>query len=85
VQEVGALITGATLARRKLATFAIDSEIRFASAADRAAFAAELAGAVAGLVGKYHDGEAQGGRPHRLVVALHPSITPLGADATTKE
>jgi DNA-binding transcriptional ArsR family regulator len=75
VHEVGTLITGASAARRPLATFAIDSEVRFASAASRAAFAAELAGAVTALVGKYHDETAQGGRPHRLVVALHPSIT----------
>jgi DNA-binding transcriptional ArsR family regulator len=93
VQEVGTLLSGATAARRPLATFAIDSEIRFASAAARAAFAAELAGAVTTLVGKYHDGTAQGGRPHRFVVALHPSIThrpdrtdtvpTRGANATT--
>jgi DNA-binding transcriptional ArsR family regulator len=75
VREVGELITGAAAARQRLATFAIDSEIRFASAADRAAFADELAGAVAALVGKYHDESAEGGRKHRLVVGLHPSIT----------
>ena len=49
-------------------------EVRFASAADRAAFAEELAGAVAGLVARYHDPTAAGGRDHRLVVALHPSV-----------
>jgi DNA-binding transcriptional ArsR family regulator len=75
VREVGDLIGGATAARKRLATFAIDSEIRFATAADRAAFADELAGAVAGLVGKYHDETAKGGRRHRLIVAVHPSIT----------
>jgi DNA-binding transcriptional ArsR family regulator len=75
VREVGDLIGGATAARQRLATFAIDSEIRFASAADRAAFAEELSGAVTALVGKYHDEHAPGGRKHRLVVALHPSIT----------
>jgi DNA-binding transcriptional ArsR family regulator len=74
VREVGELITGATAARRQVATFAIDSEIRFATAADRAAFAAELGDAVTGLVAKYHDEKAEGGRPHRLVVALHPSL-----------
>jgi DNA-binding transcriptional ArsR family regulator len=74
VQEVGQLIIGATAAKRKLATFAIDSEVRFASAADRAAFAAELTDAVSGLVAKYHDGSAESGRKHRLVVALHPSL-----------
>ena len=40
-----------------------------------AAFAAELADAVNGLVAKYHDEAAPGGRPHRFVVALHPTIT----------
>ena len=84
VQEVGELITRAKAARQPVATFAIDTEIRFASAADRAAFAAELSDAVEGLVGKYHDEAAARGRKHRLVVALHPSITKAN-DTTTKE
>src|SRR3954453_8963243 len=75
VREVGALITGATAAGKQLATLGIDSEVRFASAKDRAAFAVELAGAVNGLVAKYHDEAARGGRSHRFVVALHPTIT----------
>jgi DNA-binding transcriptional ArsR family regulator len=84
VQEVGTLITRARAARQPLATFGIDSQVRFASAADRAAFAAELSDAVEGLVAKYHDESAKGGRRHRLVVALHPSIT-KPPDTTTKE
>jgi DNA-binding transcriptional ArsR family regulator len=75
VQEVGELIGGAKRARRRLATFGMDTEINFASASDRAAFAAELSGAVETLVSKYHDEFAAGGRRHRLLVALHPSIT----------
>jgi DNA-binding transcriptional ArsR family regulator len=75
VSEVGDLIVRADEAGRPLATFAADSEIRFASAADRAAFATELGESIAALVAKYHDGTAAGGRPHRLVVALHPSST----------
>jgi hypothetical protein len=58
-----------------VATFALDGEVRFASAADRAAFAEALAGAVADLVAAYHDPGAPQGRDHRLVVALHPAIT----------
>src|SRR3984893_17110546 len=42
VRDVGALITGATQAHQRLATFALDGEVRFATAADRAAFAEEL-------------------------------------------
>ncbi|WP_460366415.1 ArsR/SmtB family transcription factor [Actinocorallia lasiicapitis] len=74
VRDVGALIMGAAKAKKRVATFAMDGEIRFASAADRAAFAEELAGAVARLVSKYHDESAEGGRDHRVVVAVHPSI-----------
>ena len=58
-----------------MATLGIDSEVRFASAKDRAAFATELAEAVNGLVAKYHDEHAPRGRDHRFVVALHPTIT----------
>ena len=85
VREVGELIAGATAARKRLATFAIDSEVRFASATERAKFAEELATAVTALVAKYHDEGAEGGRRHRLIVALHPSITKPRDDTTTKE
>jgi DNA-binding transcriptional ArsR family regulator len=83
VRDVGDLIAGATKARRPVATFAIDSEIRFASAADRAAFAKELGDAVSELAGRYHDPGAESGREHRLVVALHPSITRTESDTDT--
>ena len=74
VRDVGSLITGATRARQRVATFAIDGEIRFATAADRAAFAEELTVAVTRLVGRYHDESAPGGRKHRIVVAVHPAV-----------
>jgi DNA-binding transcriptional ArsR family regulator len=73
VRDVGTLITGAAQARKRVATFAIDGEVRFASAADRAAFVQELAGAVTALVSKYHEESAEHGRDHRIVVAVHPS------------
>ena len=74
VRDVGDLITGAGRARKEVATFALDGEVRFASAADRAAFAEELTGAVTSLVAKYHDETAAGGRAHRVVVAVHPTV-----------
>ncbi|WP_172885714.1 helix-turn-helix domain-containing protein [Jiangella sp. DSM 45060] len=74
VRDVGLLLTASTKARKRVATFAIDGEVRFASAADRAAFAEELGGAVSALVAKYHDESAAGGRTHRVVVAVHPSV-----------
>jgi DNA-binding transcriptional ArsR family regulator len=75
VREVGELIARSGEAGKPVATLGIDSEVRFASAKDRAAFATELADAVNGLVAKYHDESAPGGRAHRFVVALHPAIT----------
>ncbi|MET8545814.1 helix-turn-helix domain-containing protein [Kitasatospora sp. NPDC004799] len=82
VQEVGTLLTGASRARRRVATFGIDAQVRFASAADRASFAEELAQSVATLVSRYHDESAPGGRSHRVVVGLHqiPAVQP-GAGA----
>ncbi|MCP2259198.1 Helix-turn-helix domain-containing protein [Streptoalloteichus tenebrarius] len=76
VRDVGALLSGAARAGKRVATFAVDGEVRFASAADRAAFAEELAGAVTALVAKYHDEHAEGGRAHRVVVAVHPAVRP---------
>ncbi len=72
VREVADLARRADEARKPLATLAIDSEIRFASAADRAAFTAELTDAVTTLAAKYHDEQASRGRWHRVVVAAHP-------------
>jgi DNA-binding transcriptional ArsR family regulator len=74
VREVGSLITGAARAGKRVATFGLDAKIRFASAADRAAFAEELTNAIAALVAKYHDEAAEGGREHRVIVAVHPSV-----------
>ena len=69
VHEVGALARKADAAGRRLPTFAVDTEIRFRSAADRAAFADEVTATVLDLAARYHH---DGGRPHRLVVAAHP-------------
>ena len=76
VREVGQLLIGAAKARKRLATFAMDGEVRFASAADRAAFAEELARSVTSLIAKYHDEHANAGRDHRVLVAVHPSLKP---------
>jgi len=82
LREVGELVRGARAAGKPLATFAVDGEVRFASAAERAAFAEELGLAVRELVAKYHDEKAPGGRRHRIVLALHPS---LNASAQSEE
>jgi DNA-binding transcriptional ArsR family regulator len=74
VQDVAELITGSAQASKPLATFALDGEIRFATTADRAAFAEELSAATLELVSRYHNETAAGGRTYRLVLAIHPSI-----------
>jgi DNA-binding transcriptional ArsR family regulator len=73
VREVGALWTSARAQDKRLATLSIDTVIRFKSAADRAAFTNDLAEAVAGLVARYHDERAPGGRAYRMVVAAYPA------------
>lgn len=83
VRDVGTLITGAAAANKRLATFALDGELTFATAGERAAFVEELSEAVAALAAKYHRDDVSGGRRHRLVVALHPSVRPVPAAADT--
>jgi DNA-binding transcriptional ArsR family regulator len=72
VRELGDLLRRAKEAGKRLATLAIDTEVRFRSATDRAAFSNELTEAITKLVSKYHDESAPGGRAHRLVVVAHP-------------
>ena len=72
VREVGALVRRANDTGKRLATLALDTEVRFRSASDRAAFSDELTAAIAKLVSKYHDASAPGGRVHRLMVVAHP-------------
>ncbi|MEV7318709.1 helix-turn-helix domain-containing protein [Streptomyces sp. NPDC093970] len=74
VRDVGTLISGAAKARRRLATYALDGEVRFASAADRAAFVQELTAGVSALIRKYDAPDGEDGRDHRIVVALHPTV-----------
>ena len=82
VREVGQLASLADAAGKPLASLAIDTEIRFASASDRAAFTADLRDAVLALSARYHDERAPDGRTHRLVIAAHPTLPP---QTTTKE
>jgi DNA-binding transcriptional ArsR family regulator len=72
IREVGDLVRRATAAGKRLATLSVDTEVRFRSATERAAFSRELTEAIATLVAKYHDDAAPGGRAHRLVVVAHP-------------
>jgi DNA-binding transcriptional ArsR family regulator len=85
VRDVGALITGGARTGKRVATYGLDAEVRFASATDRAAFAAELTDAIVALVGKYHDETAKHGRDHRVIVAVHPSVKAEPVETDPKE
>ena len=58
VTEVGSLTKVADARGRRLPTLAIDTEVGFASAEDRAAFAEELTAAVVELVARYQVAES---------------------------
>jgi DNA-binding transcriptional ArsR family regulator len=84
VREVADLVRRAKQADKRLATLAVDTEVRFRSATDRAAFSNELTAAITTLVSKYHDESVPGGRPHRLVVVAHPlSAYAVGSGETS--
>ena len=72
VREVAELVRRSKEQAKQLATLSIDTEVRFRSPAERAAFSGELTRAITKLVARYHDEVAPGGRAHRLVVVSHP-------------
>jgi predicted ArsR family transcriptional regulator len=74
IRELAVLRERAEKAGKKLPSLTLQSEVRFANAADRNAFGEELANVVARLVEKYHDEEAEGGRRFRLLVGMHPAL-----------
>lgn len=76
VREVSGLMRRAKEANRHLATLSLDTEIRFKSAAARAAFTQELTDAVMSLISRHHDATTAGGRRHRLVIVAHPLPQP---------
>ena len=68
VRDVGTLLAGS----EPVPTLTLETQIRFASAKERAAFARDLQRAVERLVTRYHDDRAGGERKFALLVAAHP-------------
>jgi hypothetical protein len=83
VREVGQLLRKSEELDKRLATLSIDTEVRFRSAEDRAAFSSELTAAVAALVSRYHDESAPGGRRHRFMIGAYPKPEEAKAKETT--
>ena len=72
IRDLAVMQPGAQAAGKKLPTFALAVEVRFASAAKRNEFAEELAAAVADLVRQYHDEKAPKGRTFRFYLGAYP-------------
>lgn len=83
IREVAALADGARKAGKRLTTLTLDTELTFASPADREAFANELVGLVTDLVARYHKPRAANGRRYRLFAGAHPTWLPP-ADASSR-
>lgn len=85
IRDVGALEARARQEHKRLATLTLETEVRFASAESRAAFAEELAATVARLTAKYHDERAPKGRRFRLLAAVHPAAHSKAAAPSPSE
>lgn len=78
LRDLAVLRARADRAAKPLATLALETDVRFKSAADRAAFTEELATMLAGLAAKYHaDG---GGRVFRFLLGAYPAVTKAAED-----
>ncbi len=75
IRDLAELRTRADKAGKKLATFTLETNIRFASAADQHSFTEELTNAVAKLTAKYHDEKAAGGRHFKFIIGSYPAMT----------
>lgn len=73
IRDVAALESRARQQGKRIATLTLEADVRFASAGSRAAFAEELADAVARLAAKYTDERAPNGRRFRVLAAIHPT------------
>jgi len=86
VEEVAAWFREEGGAGENVPTLSIDTELRFASSEQRAAFAEALQEAVTGVVGRFSDparyagGGARQGRPYRLLVGCYPVPDPPDDD-----
>jgi DNA-binding transcriptional ArsR family regulator len=84
VRDLGILRHRSDRAGKRLATFTLETEVRFASAADRDAFTRELTARVAELAVKYHDDGAEKGRLFRFVLGAYPAITKTDEEAAAE-
>ena len=70
IRDLG-LVRERAARRQRVATLALETEIRFASPVQRTAFAEELANTLAQLTSKYHSAE---GRAFRVIAGAYPAV-----------
>jgi DNA-binding transcriptional ArsR family regulator len=80
IRELSALRSRSEKAGKRLATLTLQAEVRFASAADRNAFAEELARSIGYLSAKYHKETAQGGRRFQFFVGGYPALAEVHSE-----
>lgn len=74
IRDLSTLCARAQKQNKRIATFTLQVDVRFASAAHRHAFAEELTTAVAALASRYHDEKSEGGRTFRFLLCAHPAV-----------
>jgi DNA-binding transcriptional ArsR family regulator len=84
IRELAHMRRAADEAGKRLATLTLETEIRFASAAERGSFAEELAQEMARLTAKYHDASAPRGRTHRIVAFAYAKPAEASPDQDEK-
>ncbi len=84
IRDLAVLREGAKKAGKRLATFTLQTEVLFASAAHRQAFTQELTNTIARLAAKYHDEKAAGGRRFSFFLGAYPSVL-KSAEAKSKK
>lgn len=75
IRDLAVLCARAEKAQKKLATFTLQTEVRFASAAGAHAFAEELANQLGRLIAKYHDEKVPGGQRFQVFLGSYPTPT----------
>lgn len=70
VRDVARMRSAAEREDRRLLTFTLETEVRFAAPADVHRFTEALAGALADVVARF---DAPDGRPYRLIGARYPA------------
>lgn len=74
IRDLSTLCARAQRQNKRIATFTLQVDVRFASATHRHAFAEELTSALANLASRYHDEKAEGGRTFRFLLGAHPAL-----------